>query len=135
MAVVTSLLGAGQSEMLPQRIEQGSADIDRHRMIAAVDVERDRLDDTVVEKGITVRQYRASRWDVILGCLFTDIVSSTETAAAMGDERWHALKRFTDREGLLIASRDILDGADISEIGSALTDLAGARISEQVWFA
>jgi Mn2+/Fe2+ NRAMP family transporter len=28
-----------------------------------------------VEKGITARQYAASRWDVILGCLFTDIVA------------------------------------------------------------
>src|ERR1700692_4409226 len=33
------------------------------------------LQASVVEKGITVRQYRASRWDVILGCLFTDIVA------------------------------------------------------------
>src|SRR5207253_10753777 len=29
----------------------------------------------VVEKGITPRQYRAARWDVILGCLLTDIVA------------------------------------------------------------
>jgi Mn2+/Fe2+ NRAMP family transporter len=28
-----------------------------------------------VEKGITARQYAASRWDVILGCVFTDIVA------------------------------------------------------------
>ena len=28
------------------------------------------LQASVVEKGITVRRYRASRWDVILGCLF-----------------------------------------------------------------
>jgi NRAMP (natural resistance-associated macrophage protein)-like metal ion transporter len=33
------------------------------------------LQASVVEKGITVRQYRTSRWDVILGCLFTDIVA------------------------------------------------------------
>jgi NRAMP (natural resistance-associated macrophage protein)-like metal ion transporter len=33
------------------------------------------LQASVVEKGITERQYRASRWDVILGCLFTDIVA------------------------------------------------------------
>jgi Mn2+/Fe2+ NRAMP family transporter len=33
------------------------------------------LQASVVEKGITARQYRASRWDVILGCLFTDIVA------------------------------------------------------------
>src|SRR5258706_5919854 len=33
------------------------------------------LQASVVEKGVTVRQYAASRWDVILGCLFTDIVA------------------------------------------------------------
>jgi Mn2+/Fe2+ NRAMP family transporter len=33
------------------------------------------LQSSVVEKGITVRQYRTARWDVILGCLFTDIVA------------------------------------------------------------
>jgi len=33
------------------------------------------LQASVVEKGITVRQYRASWWDVVLGCVFTDIVA------------------------------------------------------------
>jgi Mn2+/Fe2+ NRAMP family transporter len=33
------------------------------------------LQASVVEKGITARQYRASRWDVILGCVFTDVVA------------------------------------------------------------
>jgi Mn2+/Fe2+ NRAMP family transporter len=33
------------------------------------------LQASVVEKGVTVRQYRASRWDVILGCVFTDVVA------------------------------------------------------------
>src|SRR5438045_8488929 len=33
------------------------------------------LQASVVEKGITARQYRASRWDVILGCIFTDGVT------------------------------------------------------------
>jgi Mn2+/Fe2+ NRAMP family transporter len=33
------------------------------------------LQASIVEKGISVRQYRASRWDVILGCLFTDVVA------------------------------------------------------------
>jgi Mn2+/Fe2+ NRAMP family transporter len=33
------------------------------------------LQASIVEKGITVRQYRTSRWDVVLGCLFTDIVA------------------------------------------------------------
>ena len=33
------------------------------------------LQASVVEKGITERQYRASRWDVVLGCVFTDVVA------------------------------------------------------------
>jgi Mn2+/Fe2+ NRAMP family transporter len=33
------------------------------------------LQASVVEKGITPRQYRASRWDVIVGCVFTDVVA------------------------------------------------------------
>jgi Mn2+/Fe2+ NRAMP family transporter len=33
------------------------------------------LQSSIVEKGITPREYKASRWDVILGCLFTDIVA------------------------------------------------------------
>ena len=33
------------------------------------------LQASIVEKGITARQYRASRWDVMLGCLFTDVVA------------------------------------------------------------
>jgi Mn2+/Fe2+ NRAMP family transporter len=33
------------------------------------------LQASIVEKGVTVRQYRASRLDVVLGCVFTDIVA------------------------------------------------------------
>ena len=33
------------------------------------------LQASIVEKGITPKQYRASRWDVIVGCLFTDVVA------------------------------------------------------------
>ena len=33
------------------------------------------LQASVVEKGITARQYRALRWDVILGCLFAAVVA------------------------------------------------------------
>ena len=33
------------------------------------------LQASIVEKGVTVRQYRASRWDVILGCIFSVIVA------------------------------------------------------------
>jgi NRAMP (natural resistance-associated macrophage protein)-like metal ion transporter len=33
------------------------------------------LQASIVEKGITKRQYRLSRWDVILGCIVTDVVA------------------------------------------------------------
>ena len=33
------------------------------------------LQASIVEKGVTVRQYRTSRWDVILGCIFSVIVA------------------------------------------------------------
>jgi NRAMP (natural resistance-associated macrophage protein)-like metal ion transporter len=33
------------------------------------------LQASIVEKGVTVRQYRASRWDVIVGCLFAAVVA------------------------------------------------------------
>jgi Mn2+/Fe2+ NRAMP family transporter len=33
------------------------------------------LQASIVEKGVTTKQYRASRWDVILGCVFTDVVA------------------------------------------------------------
>jgi NRAMP (natural resistance-associated macrophage protein)-like metal ion transporter len=33
------------------------------------------LQSSIVEKGITVRQYKASRLDVVVGCIFTDVVA------------------------------------------------------------
>jgi len=33
------------------------------------------LQASIVEKGITARQYQTSRWDVIAGCFFTDVVA------------------------------------------------------------
>src|SRR5204863_1963518 len=63
----------------------------------------------VVEKGVTARQYRALKWDVIVGCLFTDlvawfiIVSCAATLYATGH-------------------RDIKDAADAAQ---ALRPLAG----------
>src|ERR1035437_5942790 len=33
------------------------------------------LQSSIVEKGITIRQYKASRLDVIVGCIFTDLVA------------------------------------------------------------
>jgi Mn2+/Fe2+ NRAMP family transporter len=67
------------------------------------------LQASVVEKGITARQYGASRWDVILGCLFTDIVAwfIIVACAATLYSKGHP---------------DIKDGADAAQ---ALRPLAG----------
>ena len=43
-------------------------------------------------------------------------------------ERWLALKRFTDREGLRIAAHDVLGLIDVSEVEYALTNLAEATL-------
>ena len=40
LAVVAALLGAGQAEVLAQRVEQRGADIERNAMLAAVDPQR-----------------------------------------------------------------------------------------------
>jgi Mn2+/Fe2+ NRAMP family transporter len=71
------------------------------------------LQASIVEKGVTAKQYRASRWDVILGCLFTDIVAWFIIAACAAT--------------LYAAGhRDIKDGADAAQ---ALGPLAGKYAS------
>ncbi|HEY2815206.1 MAG TPA: bifunctional [glutamine synthetase] adenylyltransferase/[glutamine synthetase]-adenylyl-L-tyrosine phosphorylase [Acidimicrobiales bacterium] len=55
------------------------------------------------------------------------------TRAALGwragtAERWLALKRFTDREGLRIAAHDVLDLIAVDEVANALTNLAEATL-------
>jgi len=57
----------------------------------------------------------------------------TDTRAALewradDAERWLALKRFTDREGLRIAAHDVLGLIDASEVEYALTNLAEATL-------
>lgn len=64
-----------------------------------------------------------------------ELVDGAATAAgwrADPDERWSALKRLTDREGLRIAAHDVLDLIDVSEVGRALTDLAEATVEAAV---
>ena len=67
------------------------------------------LQSSIVEKGITPREYRASRWDVILGCLFTDIVAWFIVVACAATLYVHGV-------------RQIHDGADAAQ---ALRPLAG----------
>lgn len=67
------------------------------------------LQASIVEKGIGPRQYRTSRWDVILGCLFTDVVAWFIIVACAAT--------------LFAAGRhDIADAADAAQ---ALRPLAG----------
>src|SRR5664279_5131889 len=67
------------------------------------------LQSSVVEKGVTPREYKASRWDVILGCLFTDLVAWFIVVACAATLYAHGI-------------RQIRDGADAAQ---ALRPLAG----------
>ncbi len=67
------------------------------------------LQASIVEKGVTAREYRASRLDVVLGCVFTDVVAWFIIVACAAT--------------LYVAGhRDIKDGADAAR---ALEPLAG----------
>jgi len=67
------------------------------------------LQASIVEKGITPRQYRASRWDVIVGCVFTDVVAWFIIVACAATLYTHG-------------RHDIADAADAAQ---ALRPLAG----------
>lgn len=54
------------------------------------------LQSSIVEKGITARDYRASRWDVILGCLFTDIVAWFIVVACAATLYVHGVRQIRD---------------------------------------
>jgi len=67
------------------------------------------LQSSIVEKGVTRRQYKASRLDVILGCIFTDVVAWFIIVACAATLYVHGI-------------RDIRDPADAAQ---ALHPLAG----------
>ncbi|MGB8011429.1 MAG: Nramp family divalent metal transporter [Terriglobales bacterium] len=67
------------------------------------------LQSSVVEKGVTRRQYKASRLDVIVGCIFTDVVAWFIIVACAATLYLHGV-------------RDIRDAADAAQ---ALRPLAG----------
>src|SRR6516225_1882331 len=54
------------------------------------------LQSSIVEKGITPREYRASRWDVIVGCLFTDIVAWFIVVACAATLYVHGIRQIRD---------------------------------------
>jgi Mn2+/Fe2+ NRAMP family transporter len=67
------------------------------------------LQSSIVEKGVTRRQYNASRLDVIVGCIFTDVVAWFIIVACAATIYLHG-------------NRDIRDAADAAQ---ALRPLAG----------
>jgi Mn2+/Fe2+ NRAMP family transporter len=67
------------------------------------------LQSSIVEKGVTRRQYAASRLDVIVGCIFTDVVAWFIIVACAATLYVHGI-------------RDIRDAADAAQ---ALGPLAG----------
>jgi NRAMP (natural resistance-associated macrophage protein)-like metal ion transporter len=54
------------------------------------------LQSSIVEKGITAHQYRTSRWDVILGCFFTDIVAWFIVVACAATLWMHGIHQIRD---------------------------------------
>jgi Mn2+/Fe2+ NRAMP family transporter len=57
------------------------------------------LQSSVVEKGITAKQYSASKIDVIAGCLFTDIVAWFIVVACAATLFTHGYRNITDAAG------------------------------------
>src|SRR5579862_6169020 len=54
------------------------------------------LQSSIVEKGITPREYKASRWDVIIGCFFTDIVAWFIIVACAATLYVHGIRQIRD---------------------------------------
>jgi len=67
------------------------------------------LQSSVVEKGVTEKQYATSRWDVIVGCIFTDVVAWFIVVACAATLFVHG-------------HHDVKDGAEAAQ---ALKPLAG----------
>src|SRR6201996_6680568 len=54
------------------------------------------LQSSIVDKGVTVRQYKASRLDVIVGSIFTDIVAWFIVVACAATLYTHGIRHITD---------------------------------------
>jgi len=54
------------------------------------------LQSSIVEKGITVRQYKHSRWDVIVGSIFTDVVAWFIVVACAATLYTHGIRNIAD---------------------------------------
>ena len=65
------------------------------------------LQSSIVEKGITAREYRTSRWDVILGCLFTDLVAWFIVVACAATLFVHGVRQLRDAADAAQALRPV----------------------------
>lgn len=100
------------------------------------------LQASVVEKGVTARQYRASRLDVILGCIFTDVVAwfiivacaatlyaSGHTRIENGADAAHALRPLAGRYAAILFGAGLFNAslfaASILPLSTAYTVCEG----------
>ncbi len=65
------------------------------------------LQASIVEKGITVRQYRLSRWDVIVGCFVTDIVAFFIVVACAATLHPNGIREITDAAEAAVALKPL----------------------------
>lgn len=65
------------------------------------------LQASIVEKGITVRQYWLSKWDVIVGCLITDIVAFFIVVACGATLFVHGVHNISDAADAAVALKPL----------------------------
>ncbi len=65
------------------------------------------LQSSIVEKGITVRQYKASRLDVIVGSIFTDVVAWFIVVACAATLFTHGIKNIPDASVAALAMKPL----------------------------
>jgi Mn2+/Fe2+ NRAMP family transporter len=61
------------------------------------------LQASIVEKGISQRQYALARWDVILGCIMTDVVAFFILVACAATLHAHGTRDITDAADAALA--------------------------------
>lgn len=65
------------------------------------------LQASIVEKGVTKKQYKLSRWDVILGCIFTDVVAWFIIVACAATLYVHGVHNISDAAAAADALRPL----------------------------
>jgi Mn2+/Fe2+ NRAMP family transporter len=65
------------------------------------------LQASIVEKGITAREYWLSRWDVIIGCFITDIVAFFIVVACAATLHMHGIHTIADASDAAVALKPL----------------------------